>query len=364
MDLIQIVPRLPPATDGLGDYAFYLAKQLRNECDIDSHFIVGNPQWESPQSIGFDVQRVEERSSPALLEILRSSLSVISSVLLHYVDYGYAKRACPFWLIRGLEQWKRERSGRRLITVFHELYAFGPPWRSSFWTSPLQKLLTKRLAVVSDRSVTSMRMYVQILEKLCPRLPNRVISRPVFSNVGEPPDVHPLRERKNQIVVFGNVHQRAQVYVQHLEALIHTCRTLKVERIVDVGPSLEVKSKLPLPFIQLGKQSAVDVSALLLSSRAGFLTYFDGYLAKSGIFAAYCAHGMLPVLPCRNASEPDGIRAEHEYMAATDIPSNASDTQTQKIADNAHAWYQKHSISRTAATFAAVLTNPQNEIEC
>lgn len=364
MDVIQIVPRLPPATDGLGDYAFYLAKQLRNEFDIDSHFIVGNPQWESSQSIGFDVKRIEERSSPALLEILRSSFSEFSSVLLHYVGYGYAKRACPFWLIRGLEQWKRECPDRRLITVFHELYAFGPPWSSSFWTSPFQKLLTKRLAIVSDRSVTSMRMYAQILEKLFHELPNQVISRPVFSNVGEPSDVHPLRERKNQIVVFGNVHQREQVYVQHLEALIHTCRTLKVETIVDVGPFLEVKSKLPLPFTQLGKQPAVDVSALLLSSRVGFLTYFDGYLAKSGIFAAYCAHGMIPILPRRNASESDGIRAEHEYMVATDIPSNASETQTQKIADNAHGWYQKHSISRTAATLAAVLKNPRTATEC
>src|SRR5438132_6506179 len=102
MDLIQIVPRLPPAIDGLGDYAFYLAKQLRDDCEINSHFIVGNPQWEIEQPIGFSVQRVGERSSACLREVLQSSRNSISSVLLHYVGYGYAKRGCPFWLIRAL----------------------------------------------------------------------------------------------------------------------------------------------------------------------------------------------------------------------------------------------------------------------
>src|SRR5947207_5705314 len=269
MELIQIVPRLPPAIDGLGDYAFYLAKQLRKDCGIDSHFIVGNPQWESGQPIGFAVQRVDERSSACLLEMLHSRRSSISSVLLHYVGYGYAKRGCPFWLIRGLNEWKHERPGRRLVTIFHELYAFGPPWSSSFWTSPFQKLLARRLAIMSDQSVTPMKMYARTLEKLCYRPANRVIATPVFSNVGEPSQVSPLRERKNQIVVFGNARRRADIYSQHIDALIHTCRKLNVERIVDVGQPVQLKPDLPLPFIEFGTQSAKDISSLLLDSRAG-----------------------------------------------------------------------------------------------
>jgi hypothetical protein len=31
MQIIQIVSRLPPAIDGVGDYAFLLAKQVRPE---------------------------------------------------------------------------------------------------------------------------------------------------------------------------------------------------------------------------------------------------------------------------------------------------------------------------------------------
>lgn len=363
MELIQIVPRLPPATDGLGDYAFHLAKQLRDDCEIDSHFIVGNPQWESEQPIEFAAQRVGERSSACLLETLQSSRNSISSVLLHYVGYGYAKRGCPFWLIRGLNQWKRERPNRRLVTVFHELYAFGSPWNSSFWTSPFQRFLARRLAIISDQAVTPMRMYARILEQFRHGFENRVVATPVFSNVGEPTEFRPFWERRNQVVVFGNVYQRAQVYAQHLEALIDTCRMLDVERIVDVGPSVKVSSTFPVPFTQLGKQSASDVSTLLSSSRVGFLSYVDGCLAKSGIFAAYCAHGMLPVLPRRNASELDGIRAGNEYIVSTDIPHDSSGTHAQNIADSAHAWYQEHSIARTTATLAAVLVNPRNEIE-
>ena len=356
MELIQIVPRLPPAIDGLGDYAFYLAKQLRNDCGVDSHFIVGNPQWEGEQPIGFSVERVGERSSASLIQSLQSFRGSASAVLLHYVGYGYAKRGCPFWMVRGLNEWKHERPGRRLVTIFHELYAFGPPWSSSFWTSPFQKLLARRLAIISDQSVTPMKMYARTLEKLCYRPANRVIATPVFSNVGEPSQVSPLRERKNQIVVFGNAHQRARVYAQHLEALIRTCETLKLEKIVDVGPPLDVKSRLPLPFIQLGKQSALDLSTLLSNSQVGFLTYFDGYLAKSGIFAAYCAHGMLPVLPRRNSSDLDGIRNGCEYVVAGDILHGPLETG-QNIADNAHKWYQRHSVAETAATLAAILKN-------
>jgi hypothetical protein len=37
----QIIPRLPPAIDGVGDYALSLARQLRHDYDIDTHFIIG-----------------------------------------------------------------------------------------------------------------------------------------------------------------------------------------------------------------------------------------------------------------------------------------------------------------------------------
>ena len=34
MKLIQIVPKLPPEVDGIGDYAFFLAQQLLNNHQV------------------------------------------------------------------------------------------------------------------------------------------------------------------------------------------------------------------------------------------------------------------------------------------------------------------------------------------
>ena len=45
MIIIQIVPRLPPSVDGLGDYALSLAFQMRQDFGIETHFIVGDQKW-------------------------------------------------------------------------------------------------------------------------------------------------------------------------------------------------------------------------------------------------------------------------------------------------------------------------------
>ena len=35
------------------------------------------------------------------------------TVLLHYSGYGYAPRGAPFWLVEGLEHWKKFRARHR-----------------------------------------------------------------------------------------------------------------------------------------------------------------------------------------------------------------------------------------------------------
>ncbi|HEY9599664.1 MAG TPA: hypothetical protein V6D33_18535 [Cyanophyceae cyanobacterium] len=38
MNMISTVPQLPPAIDSVGDYAFNLARQRRQDFDLDTHF--------------------------------------------------------------------------------------------------------------------------------------------------------------------------------------------------------------------------------------------------------------------------------------------------------------------------------------
>jgi hypothetical protein len=408
MEIIQIVPRLPPVTDGVGEYAFLLAKQLRTAHDIHTVFVVCDQAWENvesgklksqsedgqsqikePSSInyqpstvldGFPIYQLRERTAEHLFRVL-SQPGMPPTVLLQYVGYGYDKRGCPLWLVRGLYELKsRKRKAengkhkhisqfslptlafhpeRRLLTMFHELYASGPLWTSVFWTSPLQKWIAKHLLNTSDSCCTTTKNFADTLQRMSSGHFDRVPSFPVFSNVGEPEHVLPLERRKRQMVVFGSAIWRKRIYEEHVKALTHACHILQVEKIVDVGEPTQLKINLTLPLEEMGRQPAPIISRWLAESMAGFLTYFDDSLAKSGVFAAYCAHAVLPVLACHSASDSDGITADSEYVAALDVQEHITEAEMQTVANNAIAWYRKHSLQETAMNTAMLLLQYQ-----
>jgi len=70
-NVYSIVPRLPPAIDGVGDYALNLARQLRKDFNIQTHFIVVNPIWQGASEIeGFPVTHICDRNANKLVELL------------------------------------------------------------------------------------------------------------------------------------------------------------------------------------------------------------------------------------------------------------------------------------------------------
>ncbi|MBW4649285.1 MAG: glycosyltransferase family 1 protein [Kastovskya adunca ATA6-11-RM4] len=357
MVIIQVVPKLPPAINGLGDYALSLARQLRQEFAIETHFIVGDPSWEGAEEIeGFPISTVSERSSAALLSLLLPSSS--ATLLLHYVGYGYAKRGCPVWLVDGLQRWRAGSTQRRLVTMFHELHAFGPPWTSSFWLSPLQKNLVARLVKLSDRALTNRQLYAKTLYHLSQDKQIEIPTLPVFSNIGEPKQVPPLAERQRRLVVFGHPNSRLLVYQQCLLALEQTCKALNIEEICDIGvpTRLNFSDINGIPIVQKGVTDATEISELLLNSLVGFLNFPPpDYLAKSTIFAAYCAHKLIPVLVTQSAVPIDGLQAGKHYWVADAQNEQLGLPGGQAIADNAYNWYQAHNLSVQAKIFAALL---------
>ena len=100
MKILQIVPKLPPSIDGVGDYAFNLALGLKSYSNIQTEFLVGDSKWKGTKIInGFPVINFNSEKKDDYLEILNK----YSLVLLQYVGYGYEKRGCPYWLINGIE---------------------------------------------------------------------------------------------------------------------------------------------------------------------------------------------------------------------------------------------------------------------
>lgn len=358
---ISIVPRLPPEIDGVGDYALSLARQLRLDFGIEMHFIVCDPTWAGATEVeGFPIDKVELRSAATLLSLLLSCCQNSAIVFLHYVGHGYAKRGCPSWLVKGLEHWKTNVVNVPLVTMFHELYAVGPRWTSDFWLSPLQKDLAARLARLSDRCVTNRQGYAKALYELSRGKHTQIPTLPVLSNMGEPDTVMPLSERARRLVVFGQGRSKLRVYRESLAELRRACELLEIEEIWDIGPStgLDLSSVIKVPIVELGQKSAPEISDIFLKSLAGFFNYNVDHLAKSGIFAAYCAHGLLPISYRCSSLPIDGIEARKHYWIPDPqgIILNPVE-ELQAIADNAHTWYQTHSLSVQANTFATCIAD-------
>ena len=359
MQVTSIIPKLPPAIDGVGDYALNLARQLRKDFNIQTHFIVGNPTWNGAAEIeGFIVSKVSDRSPNALLNLLSTDDS--SSILLHYVGYGYAQRGCPVWLVDGLQRWKSLFPKRSLVTMFHEISASGPPWTSAFWLSSLQRSLAARLAQMSDRCITSKQLYADIITRISQGKHNQVPFIPVFSNIGEPNKVLPLLKRQQRLVVFGGVANRARVYQESQAVLEYVCQRLNIQEIWDIGTPTEVNlsSITKVPILEKGQQSAENVSNILANSVAAFSDYNPDFLAKSTIFASYCAHRLLPINAKGSSSVVDGIEpGKHYWVPNLQGNELGNDVEMQAIADNAYSWYQTHNLSVHIQIFAKYLVS-------
>ncbi|MBP0016509.1 MAG: glycosyltransferase family 1 protein [Cyanobacteria bacterium SBLK] len=351
--ILQIVPTLPPNVDGLADYAFNLAKQLRQDFQILTHFIVGNPQWSGAREIdGFPVTQLEKRSPQSLVSQLDRNLPIF----LNYEGYGYAKRGYPRWLSQGLEQWKKI-SQKPLITMFHEVYPYdcGPPWTSSFWLSPLQRKLAAKLLQISDRAITSKQSYADLLQQLSSKQYRDLLVLPVFCSIGEPKEILPLKQRQRRMIIFGHYNSRALVYRNNLTALESICRVLEIEEIYDIG----VPTGLQLPRVnntivtEMGVTPASEISQLMLDSIAGFLSFIPPeYLAKSTVFASYCAHGLIPILTASSPPTADGLECDLHYYSTERNVSVLTFERGQYIADCAREWYARHNLPKQADAIA------------
>lgn len=366
MELICIVPRLPPRIDGIGDYALVLARELRRKIGINTTFVVCDRSWpELNRPENFEVRRITSHSADELLSLLDDTLSA-NQLLLHYEGYGYAQRGCPFWLVEALERWRLASEKRRLVTMFHELYAKGPPWTSSFWLSPLQKRLTTRLARLSDQWSTSLEKYAHVVEKISGNKSSTRNHLAVFSSIGEPRSTLSLNERRRRLVVFGTRGRRIEVYKRSADDLNRICGALGIDEVVDIGRSVDfdISSVVKVPIVTFGELVGSKVSEILLDSVAGVVDYPASMLGKSTIFAAYCSHRLIPIIA--NYADPiprDHLEEGRHYWRTTIQSKRLNLDAGQVIADNALAWYRTHDLSTHGRNLAALFASTGNGIQ-
>jgi hypothetical protein len=356
-EIIQIVPRLAPSISGVADYAGLLAGRLRDDYEIQSNFLVGDPAWKGSSNLdGFNVHGLHQRRANELERQLKKLGA--ATVLLHYVGYGYQKRGCPVWLMHGLKSWKKRSAKHRLIVMFHELFATGLPWQSSFWSAPLQRHLCKSLASLSDHCVTNRRCSAQTLSAMTSRAQTDFIVLPVFSNVGELLASLEWRQRKPRMIVFGGAAWRRQAYFDRRIDLQHAIETFGIDEVVDIGPPCGDVPKLPVRHTVKGILGAESVDRELTEARAGFFTYPADYLGKSTIFAAYASHGLLPVTFAGNAAQnQDGLYAGEHFLRVGD-GSAADPEKLTTISQQVYRWYRRHRLSEQTQCYASMLGKP------
>ncbi|MBW4578152.1 MAG: hypothetical protein KME42_01080 [Tildeniella nuda ZEHNDER 1965/U140] len=350
MEILQLCPKLPPAIDGIGDYAFTLAKGLLQH-NIHTHFMTFQSENEAESDDCFPSIPLSVDSPQAFVEAIPAQ---IQAVVLHYSDYPYDPTyGAPFWLVKALEAMQRERS-LPLIIVFHEFPSFYL-LKKTFYLFPWQQHVAWKLAKLAQLIVTNNAATKTVLAN---RLQSPITNLPVFSNIGELAKTTPLTQRQKRLIVFGTRGRRARIYQRSQSMLINSCRLLGIEAICDVGLSLSLgQSEIAgIPFIQKGEQPANVISQLLSESFAGIVYSTDNSrLAKSGVFATYCAHGLVPIVTQDTSPLLDGLQANEHFLFAGLQTQNLAIEQLQAIAKAAHQWYNPHNQMNTVRDIASQL---------
>ena len=357
--ILQIIPTPPNSSDGIGDYALLLAAQLLEDAQINTQFLVFRNDIKVANDFdGFSAVCLSIHQSKALCSLISERTK---AVIVHFSSYPYFNTSlkgilgfeAPFWFVGALQSLQRTRN-LKLIVMFHELPKLH--WKQFYffdYLNPIHSFVSRGLAQIADTVLTNSSKYQKILSKW---VKHPVDYLPIFSNMGELDAVLPLLKRKRRMIIFGG-SARQRVYQKAFKELVTTCFALRVEEICDIGPPLNlhvISDFGEIPLIEMGFQSKEVITQLLRNSIAGCLDYtpFPGDLGKSGVFAAYCSHGMLPICTLYNPSEADGLHLNQHYLVLDKGSDHYNFKKLQNIADTAYQWYQSHTLSKVSNIFA------------
>jgi len=353
--LIQLIPRRTVEPSGVADYALTLAWALRGCGGMNSLFLSATPEAQSTAlEDEWETVLLPQRQPDVLSDTIEtlSMSSNAAAVLLHYSGYGFQRRGVPFWLMDGLRKWKAGPGSVPLLTVCHELYATGRPWQSSFWLSPVQKWIARSIVGLSSRVIVPTKIYRESVLSWGIRRDSEVTCLPVFSNVGEPGCGLSPGARPAAAVVFGlaGVEDRVfGIYRHHVERIL---MALGIERVFDVGPRFSpVPSELSgIPLIRKGTLAQGPLSKLLQQTRFGLIAYPLHAIGKSGVFAAYAAHGVVPIVLSDKRGCFDGLEPGRHFLDGLRLYGDCAAIDFASIQHELSRWYASHD-ARVQADF-------------
>ncbi len=360
--ILHIVPQVPPAVCGIGDYAWLLAQALRDEHDIHSSLLSAGTNWTKPEGVAeFPLYRLPELTTQALVNFVIARPGEFDALVLHMSSYGYQKRGVPMWLASGWRQLSQMPPRPRLITMFHELFASGSASSSAFWLKPLQQHILRVIARSSDGVRTNREAYAVWLRGASARKTSPIVAMPVFSNLGEPAHLPPWSERELAMVMLAwGIHSG-----EGLDAVLRRATSLGsrlgMKRLHLIGGKpVQVPQDLDLEVEHHGFMNVADFSALLASCRLAYTAYSPQHFGKSGLMAAFAAHGLAVITQGREPILPDGLRSGvnvvHESMLQAEAVVDP--LELEKLGTALRVWYDGHSLKKNATSYVAQLLQP------
>jgi hypothetical protein len=348
--LIQVVPRLTPGKCGVADHAILLANQLKQAHGIQTVFIVLN----STQKYDSEFKAIYCSTEDIKDACLSVAHSAKIALLLHLSGYGYSQDGAPVRLARAIST--VQGTGRfQIATYFHELYYKNlTPWKKAFWNSRRQK---KSIAEQSNLLLTSIHLYEKWIIRNTARMPARPIHvMPVFSTIGEVLAFNPVANRNLEMIVFGLEESRKRSY-QMLRGCQAMLRRLGIKSILDIGPGTVLPADIPgIAVEQCGTLSEKYLIDKLQSTLYGFTPYDPICVAKSSIFAAYCACGVIPLLPVSLREGYDGLVDGVQFLTPRTAVWTTNE-QLQRHANAAWQWHDAHNVRIHALRYAQWMTD-------
>jgi hypothetical protein len=341
--ILQIVPRVPGGIDGVGDYALTLGAKLRDKFGCVTVFVTPDASSETTVR-GFEVLPVER-----LAAVAQSA----DRVILHYVNYGYQKRGVPFRLLSILRKLREQHRGP-LLTIFHELYASGPPWSSAFWLKPVQIRLAKSVARLPDECIVSNENFVRELRRLVPNA--HVHLHPVPSGLEEPTlsrDQIANRDPHRWVIVGGTALSERSLR-SFSGAIREIPDSIAPRTLLVLGGYENLVTRSLLADLKIESDyrpgiTAAEASEILSTCSFTWFNYFHrpdietAVILKSSAYASVCAHGVIPVFPHRGSpiSVADD-RLPGPFFVSRDENDVPTGENRAAIAQTIYDWYQRH----------------------
>lgn len=358
MRILQLVPSFSPQMCGVGDYASILGETLLRDHGVFSRFLVSSPEW--LPGMKTDPQRItalHRQSDSALDQQLAHESRDSSGLLIHYSGYGYARRGAPLWLARTAGRFRRTHPNIPLHIMFHELSSLGN-WRSSsFWNWPLQQWIVARLTLLASGTVfTNREDYARQIRGWQSKKVTPVQVLPVFSNLGEPEQLPSWETNEPAMAFFGwrIPDSKAPEFIQRLRSAINA---LGVKKLHVFRHPLPAGTELPIPVETHEVLPPDRVSALLSACRYAFSDYNPDFLGKSGLFAAFAAHGLTTILHQGVGSLPDGIKVGKQVLSVADPQTLQNAAGYPEVANHLQTWYRHHDRRTTASVYAEAIQN-------